>query len=76
MANSVDPDQSLIWVYIVCPDLSVGKLRVITLHNTAKSPNNPCGFESALMDNKQIYVDEAKMGIYTSFRLYFIEHET
>ena len=32
-ANSVDPDQtrsSLIWVYTVCPHLSVQKLRVIT----------------------------------------------
>ena len=34
MANSIDPDQtaaSLIWVYTVCPDLSVGKLRIITV---------------------------------------------
>ena len=34
MANSVDPDQtapSLIWVYTVCPDLSVRKLRNITI---------------------------------------------
>ena len=41
MANSVDPDQtgsvdpdqtahSLIWVYTVCPDLPVRKLRTIT----------------------------------------------
>ena len=33
MANSVDPDQtrsSLVWVYTVCPDLSVRKLRIIT----------------------------------------------
>ena len=38
MANSVDPDQiaslisrsSLIWVYTVCPDQSVRKLRTIT----------------------------------------------
>ena len=31
-ANSVDPDQtrsSLIWVYTVCSDLSVRKLRII-----------------------------------------------
>ena len=32
IANSVDPDQrsSLIWVYTVCPDLSVQILRIIT----------------------------------------------
>ena len=33
--NSVDPDQtarsSLIWVYTVCPDLSVRKLRIFTV---------------------------------------------
>ena len=29
IANSVDPDQSLIWVCSVCPDLSVPKLRNI-----------------------------------------------
>ena len=38
MANSVDPDQaapqrsSLIWVYTVCLDVSVKKLRNITLN--------------------------------------------
>ena len=34
IANSVDPDQaapSLIWVCTVCPDLSVRKLRNITV---------------------------------------------
>ena len=32
MANSVDPDQTaLIWVCTVCPDLSVQKLRNITV---------------------------------------------
>ena len=34
IANSVDPDQtrsSLIWVCTVCPDLSVQKLRIITV---------------------------------------------
>ena len=34
MANSVDPDQtaqSVIWVCTVCPDLSVRKLRNITV---------------------------------------------
>ena len=33
MANSVDPDQrsSLIWVCTVCPDLSVLKLKIITV---------------------------------------------
>ena len=36
IANSVDPDQtaprsSLIWVFTVCPDLSVQKLRKITV---------------------------------------------
>ena len=36
MANSVDPDQaaSLIWVCTVCPDLSVRKLRKITVRFT------------------------------------------
>ena len=29
MANSVDPDQ--IWIYTVCSDLSVRKLRIITV---------------------------------------------
>ena len=34
MANSVDQDQTapLIWVYTVCPDLSVRKLRNDTVH--------------------------------------------
>ena len=35
MANRIDPDQtrsSLIWVYTVCPDLSVRKLRNITFN--------------------------------------------
>ena len=31
IANSVDPDKSLIWEYTVCPDLSVRKLRIITV---------------------------------------------
>ena len=31
IANCVDPDQTLIWVCTVCPDLSVGKLRKITV---------------------------------------------
>ena len=33
IANSVDPDQTapLIWVCTVCPDLSVRKLRIITV---------------------------------------------
>ena len=35
MVNNVDPGQtavcSLIWVYTVCPDLSVRKLRIITV---------------------------------------------
>ena len=33
MANSVDPDQTLVWVYTICPDLSVLKLRFITVLN-------------------------------------------
>ena len=33
MANSVDPGQSLIWVYTVCPDLSVPIL-VGSLHDS------------------------------------------
>ena len=42
MANSVDPDQtaplgSLIWVCTVCSDLSVRKLRIITVVVIAKS---------------------------------------
>ena len=33
MANSVDSDQTdLVWVYTVCPDLSVGKLRIVTVY--------------------------------------------
>ena len=31
IANSVDPDQSLIWIYTVCQDMSVRKLRIITV---------------------------------------------
>ena len=31
IANSVDPDESLIWICTVCPDLSVRKLRNITV---------------------------------------------
>ena len=35
MANNVDPDQTVslgaVWVYIVCPDLSVRKLKNITI---------------------------------------------
>ena len=29
--SSVDPDQSLVWIYTVCPDLSVWKLRTVTV---------------------------------------------
>ena len=39
IANSVDPDQTartLIWVCTVCPDLSVQKLRNITVRMNAK----------------------------------------
>ena len=33
MANSVDPDQTVVWVYTVCPNTSVRKLRIIyTVH--------------------------------------------
>ena len=34
IVNNVDPDQTapLIWVYTVCPDLSVRKLRTITVY--------------------------------------------
>ena len=31
IANIVDPDQTLIWICIVCPDLSVRKLKIITV---------------------------------------------
>ena len=31
MANSVDPDQTLIWVCTICPGLSVQKFRIITV---------------------------------------------
>ena len=31
MANSVDPDQTAIWVCTVCPDIAVRKLRIITI---------------------------------------------
>ena len=35
MANSVDPDQTApIWVYTVCLDLSVQKIRIITVNDT------------------------------------------
>ena len=39
IANSVDPDQTalLIWVCTVCPDLSVRKLRIITVIGFYKS---------------------------------------
>ena len=38
MANSVDPDQTapLIWVCIVCPGISVRKLRIITVPSLQK----------------------------------------
>ena len=39
IANSVDPDQTartLIWVCTVCPDLSVQKLRNITVRMNAE----------------------------------------
>ena len=42
IANSVDPDKtawsSLIWVYTVCPGLSVQKLRIITVLVTCLIP--------------------------------------
>ena len=41
IANSVDPDQtapSLIWVCTVCPDLSVQKLRKITVYRCGSLP--------------------------------------
>ena len=31
IANSEDPESSLIWVCTVCPDLSVQKFRIITI---------------------------------------------
>ena len=39
MANSADPDQTapLIWVYTVCPNLSVRKHRIITVNAKAIS---------------------------------------
>ena len=33
MANSVDPDQRAVRVCAVCPDLSVRKLRIITVYS-------------------------------------------
>ena len=30
MTNSVDPDQTLMWVYTDCPGMSVRKFRIIT----------------------------------------------
>ena len=36
IANSVDPDQTAIWVCTVCPDLSVRKLRNITSRKPRK----------------------------------------
>ena len=36
IANSVNPDQTLIRVCIVCPDLSVRKLRIITVYENTR----------------------------------------
>ena len=64
MANSVDPDQtaplghsfrsSLIWVFSVCPGISVWKLRIITVHvsgdqfiSSVRSLHMPCMFISS-----------------------------
>ena len=30
-ANSVDPDQTVIWVCTICPGISIRKLRIITV---------------------------------------------
>ena len=42
IANHVDPDQrsSLIWVYTDCPDLSVRKLRIITVFCYCEDPSS------------------------------------
>ena len=59
MANSVDPDQtapwsdcspwsSLIWVYTVCPDLSVRKLRNITVVSPYTRKTNETSYHAAL----------------------------
>ena len=52
MANSVDPDErsSLIWVYTVCPDVSVRKVRIIMIvyivkKKANKNPRNSPIFE-------------------------------
>ena len=34
IANSVDPDQTALWVCTVCPGISVRKLRIITVRTT------------------------------------------
>ena len=58
IANSVDPDQtaprrsdcssrsSLIWVCTVCPDLSVRKLRIITVHSVKRLELFPLAFST------------------------------
>ena len=40
MANSVDTDQSMIWVYTVCSDLSVQKFRNITVRLKKQAYNS------------------------------------
>ena len=58
MANSVDPDQrsSLIWVYTVCSDLSVRKLRIITvflLLFAEKFPGQSCSGDQECTESSQ-----------------------
>ena len=60
LANSVDSDQigsSLIWVYTVCPGLSIWKLRIITVQNKSFSYQDTLPLHSLLVcilnfDNK------------------------
>ena len=51
MPNSVDPEQSLIWVCTVCPGLSVRKLRIITVMNLTDLWFNSIVFQSYKMSH-------------------------
>ena len=63
IANSVDPDQTVL-VCIVCPDLSVRKLRNITGIN---KPKSNIGVTTFLSSEKQIYRLSVVLPTYLSF---------
>ena len=73
MANSLDPDQiaqsGLIWVYNVCPDLSVRKLRVITVGRVRQSTVEPCCNYRNICVPLHTIICEAKM---QTFSLQFV----